>query len=184
MIDLDRGTDSLFFCWTTEQIHEIYTSTIKNITGDTLSGIPLKYISNETSRLTVKYSLLIKQYALSDTAYEYWNQLKKLSQETGGLYETQPPQIRGNIFNTRDDNEIVLGYFNVSGYSEKRIFVSEKFNFFPENFYCVPFVPQWVPLLSLPVYFVEEEWVRKTASRECFDCTLSGGKTDKPDFWE
>ena len=184
MITLPTGTDSLFFCWDSGSIHEIYTSTIKNITGDTLSRILLKYISNETSRLTVKYSLLIKQYALSDTAYEYWNQLKKLSQETGGLYETQPPQIRGNIFNTRDDYETVLGYFNVSGISEKRIFVSEKFNFFSENFYCVPFVPQWVPLLSLPVYFIWDDYVLKVANRECFDCTLSGGITDKPDFWE
>jgi len=187
MIYLPVGSDSLFFCWDSGSIYEIYTGSIKNITTNILSRIPLNYVSNETSRLKVKYSLLVKQYSLSDTAYDYWSQLQKFSQETGGLYETQPPQIRGNIFNINNNNEIVLGNFNVSGFSEKRIFVSEKFNFFPISYYCEPYYPEMGVILGKqPVYFLRMAqdirlWL---ANRECFDCTLLGGTTQKPDFWE
>jgi hypothetical protein len=171
-------TDTLFYCWSTESIHEIYTVTINHITEDSLSRIPLRYVSNETDRLKVKYSLLIKQYSINDTAYEYWNKLKKQSQETGGLYETQPQQIRGNISNINDDNEIVLGFFNVSGLSEKRIFVSERFNFFPTTYECVPSLT-CDP--ALPKYIT---YGGICAARKCFDCTLSGGTIYKPEFWE
>jgi hypothetical protein len=188
----DRGTntDSVFFCWSIKPIHEIYTVTMKYITGDSLSRIPLIYVSNETNRLKIKYSLLIRQYSLSDTAYYYWNQLKKQNEETGGLYETQPAQIHGNISNINDDNEIVLGFFNVSGLSEKRIFVSEHFHFFPPDFNCIliPADEAGPP----PIYFFlvfekdKDKWhkVFKTAKDECFVCTLLGGTTEKPDFWE
>jgi hypothetical protein len=190
--DRASSTDSVFFCWSTKPIHEIYTVTMKHITGDSLSRIPLRYVSNETNRLKVKYSLLIKQYSLSDTAYYYWNQLKKQNEETGGLYETQPARIHGNISNINDDNEIVLGFFNVSGLSEKRIFVTEHFHFFPPDYNCILVPPEEAGFL--PTYFVEvfekekdkDKWdsVFKTAKDECFDCTLLGGTTQKPDFWE
>jgi hypothetical protein len=179
---LDYGTDSLYYCWSSESIHEIYTGTINHITEDSLYRIPLRYVSNETDRLKVKYSLLIKQYSLNDTAYEYWNKLKKQSQETGGLYETQPQQVRGNISNINDDNEIVLGFFNVSGLSEKRIFVSERFHFFPPSYECVPWDPfLGIPKTPVPIYFTQD-WL--LANRECFNCTLRGGTIYKPDFWE
>jgi len=175
---------SLFICWDSGSIHKIYTGTIKNTTSNSLSGIPLNYVSNETSRLKVKYSLLIKQYSLSDTAYDYWNQLKKFSQETGGLYETFPPQIHGNIININNADEIVLGNFNVSGFSVKRIFVSEKFNFFPIIYNCNPYKPEFGILFgSQPIYFIDFA-LSIIANRECFDCTLLGGTTQKPDFWQ
>jgi hypothetical protein len=183
-IFLPSDNYSLFFCWSSGSIHEIYTGTIKNITTNSLSGIPLNWVSNETNRLKIKYSLLVKQYSLSDTVYDYWNQLKKFSQETGGLYETNPPQIRGNMFNINNDKEIVLGNFNVSGMSEKRIFVSEKFNFFPISYECNPYKPEFGILFGTqPVYFIDES-IGIIANRECFDCTLRGGSTEKPDFWE
>jgi hypothetical protein len=183
-INLASDNYSLFFCWSSGSIHEIHTGTIKEITSNSLSRIPLNWISNETSRLKIKYSLLVKQYSLSDTAYDYWNQLKKSSQETGGLYEIHPPQIRGNIYNINNDDETVLGNFNVSGMSEKRIFVSEKFNFFPICYDCNPYKPEFGFLFGTqPVYFIDE--IRGiTANRKCFDCTLLGGTTEKPDFWE
>jgi hypothetical protein len=183
MISLPFPSDSIFFCWNSGPIYEIFTSSLKNITANSLSRIPLNYVSNETNRLTVRYSFLVKQYSMSDTTYDYWNQLQKLSQETGGLYETQPPQIRGNIVNINDVNEVVLGNFNVSGISEKRLFVSEKFNFFPDCHCCIPYVPAFGILFgSLPVYFVGYEGA--IVNRECVDCTLLGGTTQKPDFWE
>lgn len=183
------GTDSVFFCWSTDYIHEIHAATLEHTTGDSLSMIPLNYVSNETNRLKVKYSLLVKQYSLSDSAYYYWNQLKQQNEETGGLYETQPAQIRGNISNMNDDNELVLGFFNVSGLTEKRIFVSEGFDFFPMD-YCKLTEPIAIPDLrryywGRTVFLIEVARRRYvTAPNECFDCTVRGGTVEKPDFWE
>jgi hypothetical protein len=184
--DLGLTTDSLYYCWSANPVHEIYTGTITHVTEDSLARIPLRFVSNETSRLTVKYSLFIKQYSLSDTAYEYWNQLKKQHQEAGGLYEIQPQQIRGNIYNINNEDENVLGNFNVSGLSEKRVFVSERFNFFPENYDCTPYIPIVLPpSYKTPIWVIlDKKGILYLADQDCFDCTKSGGTTEKPDFWQ
>jgi hypothetical protein len=186
IVDLGHTADSLFYCWSSGSIREIYTASMQYISGDSLTAIPLRYVSNETDRLTVKYCLLVKQYSLSEQAYNYWNQLQKLSQETGGLYETQPPQIRGNIHNINDENEIVLGNFNVSAMTEKRIFTTEKFSFFTPSDKCELWLPieglsavKW-PMLLHP----DERGLPMLADPQCFDCTMKGGTTIKPESWE
>jgi hypothetical protein len=187
VIDQGHSSDSLFFCWSSEPIREFFSTSMQYISGDSMSVIPLRYVSNETDRLTVKYSLLVKQYSLSDEAYRYWDQLRKLSQETGGLYETQPPQIRGNIRNINNEDEIVLGNFNVSAMTEKRIFVTQKFHFFPYyNYDCTLYMPLGIiSNLQTPKYMQpDENGIPQLADLECFDCRESGGTTEKPEYWK
>ena len=183
----------LFRCWRTEPIHKIYTFTTRYSTSNTINKFPLNYVSNQSNRLKIKYSLLVKQYSLSNTAYDYWFQVQKQSQERGGLYETQPVQIQGNISNINDPEEVVLGFFDVSSVPEKRIFVSESFNFRIHDAKCYLRVIDYDRQLRMytifPVYMISlsEMGVGPpygVGYGTCFDCTKGGGKTEKPDFWE
>jgi len=189
--DLGYYSDSLYYCWLTKPVQEIYTATIQHVSGDSLYKIPLGFVSNETDRLKIKYSLLVKQYSLNDTAYQYWNQVKKQNQETGGLYEIQPTQLKGNIYNLNNEDEVVLGYFNVSSLSEKRIMIDESFQFFQPVSECqLEDIRRldWLPVAKLPVNLVSVSRTSRgpwqTAQKHCFDCTVLGGTTKKPDFWE
>ncbi len=183
----------LFRCWRTEPIHKIYTSTTRHSTGNTINKFPLNYVSNQSNRLKIKYSLLIKQYSLSNTAYDYWYQVQKQSQERGGLYETQPVQIQGNISNINDPEEIVLGFFDVSSVPEKRIFVSESFDFRIYDANCnLILITHRNPISSYtlyPVYMISLSEMGvgppyAVGYGTCFDCTNGGGNTNRPDFWE
>jgi hypothetical protein len=189
IVDLGHETDSLHRCWFIDiPVHEIYTVTNSNLDrSKTIRGIPLLYVSNETNRLKVAYSLLMTQYSLTEQAYNYWEEIRKQSQESGGLYEYQPYQIRGNIFNVDDSNEDVLGYFFVSALTQKRIFVSELFDFNIQDYNCKP-----IPLgISNPLgFYGPSEWpVYLTSDRRamapdvCFDCTATGASLEKPDYW-
>ena len=193
IVDLGNETDSLMYCWQSEKIRSIHTITAENIDGKDVKHIPLIYVSNQTNRLKVKYSLLVRQYALSPGAYQYWNQLEKQNQESGGLYETQPARIQGNVRNMANPGERVLGFFNVSSVTRRRIFVEESFNFNIKDFDCrllpidqsnpLGMIPPW----DYPVYLISESgdgppWAM--AEDYCFDCREGGGTTEKPDFWE
>jgi len=182
----------LFRCWRTDPIQNIYTSTTRYLSGNTINKFPLHYVSSLTNRLKIKYSLLVKQYSLSNEAYDYWLQLQLQSQESGGLYETQPVYI-GNIFNVNDNKEVVLGFFNASSVTEKRVFVSESFNFriWDANCYLdIIYNPRRLSRYTLyPLYMLSlnEMGVGPpygVGRGICFDCTASGGKTERPDFWE
>ncbi|MFD1142733.1 DUF4249 domain-containing protein [Larkinella insperata] len=111
-------------CWRSDQSTGIFVGSSTQLTQDVISNFPLVFISNSTSnRLKVRYSLLVKQYALTDEAYEFWQNLKKNTESLGSLFDPQPFQPLGNIHGVTDPGETVVGY--VSGYSveEKRVFV-------------------------------------------------------------
>jgi hypothetical protein len=189
--------DSLFYCWKTNRIYDIYTFTANNLTSGTITRYPLNYVSGNSDRLSVKYSLLVKQYAISENAYNYWNAAQRQSQNTDGLYETQPVSITGNIHCITNPEETVLGYFMVSSYTEKRIFVPSDFEFpiyYPS---CQPygldeqslnvFLSNYDPE-DYPVYLLNLSGTSQGpwdyVEQSCFDCTRLGGSITKPDFWE
>jgi len=184
----------LYFCWRTEPIRKIYTATTRYSTSNKIKKYPLLYVSNQSNRLAIKYSLLIKQYSLSNAAYDYWDQLKKQNQESGGLYETQPARVRGNISNINDPGEEVLGFFYISSVTKKRIFVTGPFNFhFPGAQCKLDTIGRDNPLHSYttyPVYLISLSDLGQGPPYAtgkggiCFDCTAGGGTTTKPDFWE
>ena len=182
----------LFRCWRTDPIQKIYTSTTRYLAGNTINKFPLHYVSSLTNRLKIKYSLLVKQYSLSNEAYDYWLQIQLQSQESGGLYETQPAYI-GNISNVNDNKEVVLGFFNASSVTEKRIFVSESFNFKIWDANCdldIIFNTRHLSRYTIyPLYMISLNAMGVglpygVGRGICFDCRASGGKTQKPDFWD
>lgn len=55
--------------------------------------------------------------------YDFWERVKSLSENTGGLFDAAPFSIEGNIFN-RNSGERALGYFGVYRESMDRVFFS------------------------------------------------------------
>jgi len=174
----------LYYCWDSQVIPEIYTITTRVLSEPVINGMKLNYVDNQTDRMKIRYSLLIRQYGLNGKAYQYWTQIKEMSQESGGLYETQPSQIRGNMVNTEDETNLMLGYFGVCGVDERRIYVDEHFSFFPQNLNCTPYPAGDLLPTGRPKYLVEVNGIFMMANDECFDCTLLGGTTKKPEWWD
>ncbi|MBN2349215.1 MAG: DUF4249 domain-containing protein [Bacteroidales bacterium] len=186
--------DSLFFCWKTETVNEIFTISAKQYTEKKLI-VPVRYVSNQTNHLKIGYSLLVKQYSLSDAAYEFWNKVKKQVQESGGLYETQPERILGNIKCISNPEEMVLGFFYASAVQEKRIFVDGKFDFYIYDYPCMPQeADEDAEVFFNFIFSLKKEhfpyWLLKTPTfydlidQECVDCRKRGGTLTKPEFWE
>jgi hypothetical protein len=181
-------------CWITNQLPGIFTMDMGNFQGDSYRAMPLIFVSNEGQRLQYRYSLNVQQFALSASAYWYWDGLKNNVQSNGGLYDTQPSLTPGNICNIDDKNEVVIGYFSVSGVSQKRIFVSDvpDLRIIPEQGFCEPGgLPYSFARLSrsfLPYYIATLEINgssrRGNVSLECIDCSEHVNSTHEvPDFW-
>jgi len=180
-------------CWSTERISTIFIANTENSTTNKIKKFPLQFVSERTTRLKIKYSLLIRQYSMSDEAFDYWLNLKTQSQETGGLYETQPPQVTSNIYNINDPEERVLGYFNVSSVTEKRIFVDEQFAFDYPGHGCRLDTITVYQLNTLygpyPIYMISVNPMGEGSPYGigdgiCFDCREGGGTTNQPSFWK
>ena len=186
--------DTVSTCYMTGRIPSVFTATTRSLSGNGIRRNPLNYVSNETPRLHVRYSLLVEQQSLTNGAFGYWDRLKALSQETGGLYETQPPVVTGNVFNTEDPEERVLGYFYATQPRQKRIFVGSGFEFTTpafacklDTFYILGDIVEIYTRYPIYLFSLDPEGPFPpylTSSYSCFDCRLLGGSNKKPAFWE
>ncbi len=181
---------SNYTCWTTNFVKNVFTISTKNLTQNIYKQYPLHYIDGRSSRLGILYSILVNQFALSEEAYNYWEQLRINSNEQGGLYEKQPLAIKGNMQNMSVPDKDVLGYFYAASVSSRRYFFQDIPGFeITYNDYCAgeplglmgwrEFYPSEYPVY----YYFNEGGALRTLSHECVDCRLGGGITVKPDFW-
>lgn len=176
-------------CWQSNFVEDFFVASTASNSENKLQGARLHYVSNYSSRLTIKYSIRVRQMSISEDAYNYFSELRAQSFETGDFYEKQPSQLIGNICNINDSDEEVLGYFTASAVKTKRIFVSDSFPFgFHDYDYCTisqANLRQFQDMASLwPIYLVKFGNGYGWTSKSCFDCTLSGGVTERPVFWD
>jgi hypothetical protein len=182
-------------CWITGHVNAIYTLDAANMSSTDYTYMPLHFVSNETQRLSHGYSLLIRQHAMDDASFRYWDELKKNSHTGSGLYDRLPSITPSNIANVDDPEESVLGFFGVSGVIEKRLFVKdvEEFNKYDVMFcFPRPELPRLRYLMwqDLPIYASKADEPDTGTERfgetthECLDCRVrTGSSADPPDFW-
>lgn len=181
-------------CWITLDIPKIFTLDLGHVDGATYKKMPLNYVSNETRRLNIRYSILVEQMALSQSAFIYWNEQAKNSQSGGALFDSQPALSPGNICNVDDASELVIGFFSVSGLTEKRVCIENVPGLKMQNnpTYCMPgeypkylnyFRPEYLPV------YIGLAWVDGSRSygevhKYCVDCREYKGSSNViPDFW-
>ena len=182
---------AIFKCWDSQPLDHVYTASTRNLSSNVLRRVPLHFVSNQTERLQITYSLYVRQQSLSLEAYDYWQRMNKQAAESGGLYEEQPASVPGNIYPVGQSDGEVLGFFYASQVKEKRIYVHNNnlFDFWIPKVDCEyqPLSTLWQqPFIKFPVYiyvpgpFQPSFW----GPEECFDCRLQGGDTIRPVPWE
>lgn len=188
-------------CWTSQEGEEVLIASTANLTDDVVSKKPLLTIDpSESGRLSVRYSLLVKQYALTEEAFDFWKRLKQNTEKLGTLFDPLPAQLPTNIQCVTHPEEEVIGFISASSVSTKRVFNVR--GDFPVNFFynpvrdCVQQVlplPRGIPSLAewfedsttyIPIDTVpgnSDFWY--ASSPFCIDCRQRGGSIKKPDFW-
>ncbi|MBN2614991.1 MAG: DUF4249 domain-containing protein [Bacteroidales bacterium] len=181
---------SKMVCWHTIHIPSIYLLSTKDLSENDYTQFPLNFVGSDTRRLEYGYSLLIKQEALSHSAYNFWERMRLNNSSNGGLYEKQPLTVQGNLHNITDPAIQVLGFFSAISSHSKRIFIHPipglQLTF--QEFCNIRILRKGIielKGLDYPVYLVGDEktYAPLVYTAECVDCTLLGGVTKKPDYW-
>lgn len=176
---------SHFTCWTTKNINELFSFTTKNLNPGKITAIPLNFVNAKTQRLTYCYSVLVKQYALSETSYRFWEELKQ-NNVSGGMSSKQPINVKGNIKSITNPDKKVLGIFQATAIKTKRIFAQNITGLYLTYPTCVlptPYTkPAKFPLPRFTIYLYGESALY-TIDASCVLCDFPEGTTTKPDFW-
>jgi hypothetical protein len=113
------------YCWKNRKSDDILI--YSNYSGQSvpIKKEPVFFIaSDQSNRLLIQYSILVKQYSISKKEYDFWNNLKQVNESGGDIFAKQPFTVIGNIKNLNNPKEKVLGYFQVSAVKQKRKFIT------------------------------------------------------------
>jgi hypothetical protein len=190
----DPITEQVYTCWRTEDSQDVLTVSTRKLSEDVVSMYPIHFIPKGSRMLSRTYSIIVQQRAISQDEFEYWDLIRKTTENLGGLFDPLPSQVTGNIHNDDNPGEVVLGYFTGGYIQEKRIFV--KMADLPVNLQVVdPYdfpcetreIPYSQPELSGSDVLLSTIGTPPTAwlvgTPNCSDCTTLGGDNIKPDFW-
>jgi hypothetical protein len=120
-IQVKPRVDERKTCYSTIKSNSILITTTGGLTEDRVN-FPIRFISNKNYIISHRYSILIHQYIQSLEAYTYYKTLKKTSSSQNLLSQNQPGFFFGNIKSIDAPNEKVIGFFEVTSVSSKRIY--------------------------------------------------------------
>jgi len=120
----DHSVDTTIYkCWKTLNSTSIIIGSSENLSTDIIY-LPFHFIEQGSEKLSVLYSINLKQYAVSHEKYLFLQKMKKNTEQTGSLFDPQPSQLSGNIHCLTDPNESVIGYIEITQEQTQRIFIS------------------------------------------------------------
>ena len=194
---IDDPSQSTYTCWSTDNSSNILLGTSANLGSDVISQAPIASFAHNDPKMDVRYSILVRQYALDLNAYNYWLTVQKNSQSLGGLFDLQPAQIRGNIHGVTNPNDVVLGYVSASSVQEKRLFIDNSALGWKSNpaVNCPIKIINTDPLNTLVWVYADTTYdvyyfnsgnppTINIAFKDCLDCRYQGGTNIQPPFWQ
>ncbi|MDR3696349.1 DUF4249 domain-containing protein [Mucilaginibacter sp.] len=113
----------IYECWVTDTASTIVLGSSAKLSQDIISDQAVIAIPFNAEKGFIRYSILVKQYALTADAYNYFTLLKKNTEQLGGIFDAQPSALRGNIHCTSNPAEPVIGYITAGTTTQKRIFI-------------------------------------------------------------
>jgi hypothetical protein len=200
----------IFTCFTTDTSAYTLINSTAQLSQDVAFRVPVTNIDATSEKTSIKYSILLRQQGLTKDAYAFYENLKKNTELLGSIFDAQPSQLTGNIHNTANAAEPVIGYITAGTTQQKRIFIPK--SALPQSFVSrYPYGCQLdsafndpiLPLRPHPIYTSETlipmpnpyivyapfgdtskppgSWL--FTNRQCGDCTLRG-TIKQPPFWK
>lgn len=182
-------------CWKYASSTTINIASSARLNSDVISEAPIQLIPKGSEKLSVRYSILVRQQSLTKQAYDYFQLMKKNTESIGSIFDPLPSELKGNIHCISNPGEGVIGFITASSFSRKRIFITAAEAEWRFTEACGDVVKVknnrdsiqlWVPgflpwgaeeiVPGVPVYYY-------MSPAFCVDCTKRGGDLGMPAYW-
>ena len=183
-----------YYCWGHRNSSDIHIYSTSNLRENTVKDKKLLNIPIDDVRISYIYSILVKQWSLTPEAYNYFHTLEKMTENSDGLFQLMPSDLKGNVSCISNPNIKVRGYITSASIKTKRLFIYESDfkNLRSEYDNCYAREPNMdIGTLSWQQYIEIFGYVSMEVNGQsllyastCVDCRTTKGATKKrPDFW-
>jgi hypothetical protein len=187
--------DNRYYCWGKETSKKFLLGTAENMLGGEIRNHTVLQLeqSDMDSRFSYLYSIVVRQYAIPEEAYLYFENMRKSVEETNSVFSPIPARMNGNIRCLSHPGEPVNGFFVATTESASRLYIDAGdvpsmkpqvscFNI-PEK-YSASMNPQSLMALGLGILRVDYPDAHIWKPIRCVDCTKHYLATKrKPPFW-
>jgi Domain of unknown function (DUF4249) len=187
-------------CWKYSNSNTIVLGSSVKLQSDHIFRAPVTFIPNDTKvgteKLAVRYSILLRQYALDKKGYEFYEMMRKMTEGLGSIFDPQPSEIRGNIHCTTDPSELVIGQVSVVTIEEKRFFIRneelKQWRLFqdcptddiPNQADSIKTAYDGGKSIYSAIYAMGGGIAAYNVStKPCVECPSRGGFTNRPSYW-
>ncbi|HVV54337.1 MAG TPA: DUF4249 domain-containing protein [Mucilaginibacter sp.] len=117
-------SDQKYSCFASDTSGNILLASTIKLATDVIYQAPLTLIPANSEKIETKYSILVRQYALTSDAYDFWQNLQKNTENIGSIFDVLPSEVQGNFHCLSNPSETVIGYLCAGNITSKRIFIS------------------------------------------------------------
>jgi hypothetical protein len=117
------ASNFIYQCWDSGISNDIILGSSAKLTQDVIYQNPITFIAFSSEKIEMRYTILLKQYALTADGYNYFEQLRKNTEELGGIFDPQPSQLTGNVHCVSDPTLPAIGYVTAGTIQQKRVFI-------------------------------------------------------------
>lgn len=199
--------DDIYNCWRNYSSTNISLGSTTSLTEDRLADKLITSVTATSPKRSYGYSILVEQRVLTKQGFEFWEALYKNTEQVGSIFDAQPSQLPGNIHNTVNVDEVVIGFVTASTVTSKRLTLSvpempdawrpvpvDSMNCGQDKKYfrfgaevqrnlLTPDKPDFVPLDFYPDNGPALGYAAINRL-ECVDCRVLGGTNVRPPYWK
>lgn len=189
-------SEYVYNCWSNAVSTPLLLASSAKLAQDVIYRQPIQVIYSGTQRLDELYSILVRQYALTQDAYNYLSLMKVNTESLGSIFDAQPSELKGNIHCLSNPGEPVIGYVSAGTVQQQRLFIQRSqvpdwtYNVTcdqSDTFVGVGKQDTFFKFGSFTPLYPEYRFGRLSGwfanQNSCIDCRLLGGNTQKPSFW-
>jgi hypothetical protein len=187
----DQSVDTTIYkCWKTLNTTSIILGSTEKLSSDVVY-LPVQYIEPGSEKLSVLYSINLRQYAISHDEYLFLQKMKKNTEQLGSLFDAQPTEISGNFHCLTDTNEPVIGFVEITQEQTKRVFIyNDQISGWNYNSGCILIdLDNNKDNYSFDILPTNASKISsygivsfQASTPTCVDCTLKG-TNHRPSFW-
>ncbi len=179
------SSNNRYYCWSKDVSNTLLLESSEKLSENVISRKRLKEISPSNSRFSSLYHILVSQVSLRQEAYNYFSNLQKNVEQTGGIFSSMPSESKGNISCLSDPDLPVIGYVEVATTTQKELYIPHSDGLYESSSYCYSQITEDSEIGGNEILnYMPPPGSTTYAPARCVNCLVFPYSTkDKPSWW-
>jgi hypothetical protein len=115
-----NSSDDLRVCYQSDNSNQIFVGSSAKLAQDVIANQQLGGLANGSAKLGHVYVMQLRQYALTQDGFNYYQNIQTNTENLGSIFDAQPSTTIGNIHCITSPTDLVIGFVSASTVTTKQ----------------------------------------------------------------